>query len=76
MKTEKSSTNVYIWGAIVGMGVGLISAHMFRRAAEENIVEGDSETALSAQDMFSLGMILFGVVRQIAEAGSKTTQKD
>lgn len=65
---KDKTSGVYIWGALLGMVVGIISAHLYQRAIQEH---GDGDGgSLSVQDTIALAMLLFGVVRQIAEAGA------
>lgn len=77
-RTVEGSGSLYVTGAIVGMGLGLFSAHMYKRAIEENAALDDpNPLALSTSDTIKMGLLLLGAVRGIAElASSKNDNND
>jgi|GEM_PF-4846665 len=67
--TPNSGNGIYIRGAVIGAILGMISVFLYQRAVDE---DDSSDGSLSVKDMMQLGLILIGVVRQIAELGSKS----
>jgi len=61
---------VYIVGGIVGLALGLLSAHLYIRSAEENFAAA-SPTTPTAGDTVKLGVALLGIVRTITEWGAR-----
>ena len=59
----------YITGSLIGLVVGIIAAHLYTRAVEEN-AGGNSPDRLKANDMVKLGLSTLGLVRQITELGN------
>lgn len=57
-------------GAAVGLGVGLLSAYLYTRAAEEN-----GGKTLSMGQLIKLGLVIVGAVRQITEAAKKNGER-
>ena len=56
----------YVWGALLGLGVGIVSAHFYKQALENNTEKAKP----SIRDMMAVTVALVGVMRQIAEVGS------
>ena len=71
---SEDKTQLYITGALLGLLVGLLSAHLYGRAVEENTHSGTAATDLSSSDLVKLGLLLLGIVRQITEFGSTTAR--
>jgi hypothetical protein len=61
-------------GAAVGSLLGLLSAYLYARAAEEDAERLGKPQRVQTGDMLGLGLALLAVVRQIAELG-KTPKK-
>ena len=66
-------TRTYIVGWLLGTLLGLLSAYLFVRSAEEENNSPD-EVSLSVGTMLSLSLAILGLIRQIAEA-SKPKKK-
>lgn len=59
---------VYALGAVAGLLFGLLSAHMFNRAASENTVTpGTAE--VKTGELLGLGLAALAMIRQITEMG-------
>ncbi len=67
--TESWKAPVYFVGALIGVVFGLISAHMYARAVEENN-EGVTPR-VETGEAFRLGLTAIGLMRQITELGAK-----
>ena len=63
-------TRAYIIGAIGGLIVGVLSAHLYVRATQENMMS-DTPEKVRTRDMMTLTLSIITLVRQIAELGSK-----
>lgn len=67
---QNNKTSLYISGAILGLILGLVSVYFYDRAKTEN--NPDQQAAnLDVSGMIKLGLLLMGVVRQIAELGAE-----
>jgi hypothetical protein len=64
----------YLMGAAIGSLIGLVSAYLYARAAEEDAERLGKPERVQTGDMLGLGLALLAVVRQIAELG-KTPKK-
>lgn len=63
---------VYAVGGIVGLALGLLSAHLYIRSTEENPVAAATEPVTpSAGDAVRLGVALLGIVRTVTEWGAR-----
>lgn len=63
---------VYVLGGIVGLALGLLSAHLYIRSAEENPIASATEPiSPSAGDAVRLGVALLGIVRTVTEWGAR-----
>lgn len=70
----EDKTQLYITGAVLGLLLGLLSAHLYGRAVEENTHSAQAATDLSSGDLVKLGLLLLGFVRQVTEFGSTTAR--
>lgn len=61
-------SRVYLLGGVVGIILGLISAHFYVKAADET--GGQPETP-SSRETVRLGLTLLGIIRTITEWGSR-----
>ena len=64
---------VYLIGAIIGVVVGLLSAHLYARAVEENN-EGE-QPHIGTGDVFALGMSMLSLVRHVTDLGARTSPR-
>lgn len=60
-------TRTYALGLIAGAVMGLISAYMFTRAAEEN--DDGKPNAIPTGTLIGILLSVLGLIRQIAESG-------
>ena len=67
---ESWQPRVYALGGLVGAVLGLLSAYLFVRAAEEQH-QGDAPTIPGTGDAVKLGISLLGIIRTITEWGSR-----
>lgn len=65
----------YIVGAAVGSLLGLLSAYMYTRAAEEDAERKGKPNRVQTGDLLGLGLALLAVVRQVAELGKPSGKK-
>lgn len=69
MSTDNNwKTKLYITGAIVGALVGLGTAYLMARTAEEN---QSGPPQISTGDLLKAGLAVIGTVRGIASLGSR-----
>ena len=61
-------TQTYIVGALVGLGLGLLSAYFFARVSEENGHDGPSR--IKTIDTLKLAVSVLGLLRQITDMGA------
>lgn len=66
-------TRSYIAGVSIGAAMGLLSAYLFNRAADES--EGDEAPRISTGALLGLLLSMMALIRQITEAG-KSRKKD
>ncbi|NJL93162.1 MAG: hypothetical protein HC915_05260 [Anaerolineae bacterium] len=79
MDNQKPEVATYVVGAILGLGLGVVSAHFYANARTTSRASGDEEsTRLTTGDWVRFVILLIGFVRQIAEFGAKQAppQKD
>lgn len=64
-------TRTYTIGTLVGALLGLVSAYLYSRAAEENVDDtGQGRPArLQTGQMLALSLAALGLIRQVAEMG-------
>jgi hypothetical protein len=67
-------TQAYLVGAAIGSILGLASAYMYTRAAEEDAERIGRPKRVQTGDLLGLGLALLAILRQIAELG-KTPEK-
>jgi hypothetical protein len=63
-------TRAYLIGAAIGLLLGLLSAYLYVRASEEDINQSGAKKVKTG-DAMKLTLSVLGLVRQIAELGSK-----
>ena len=63
----------YLLGAIVGVAVGLLSAHLYTRAVEEN--HDGEQPRIGPGDIFALGMSMLSLVRHVTDLGARGAQR-
>ena len=68
-------TKTYFVGWLAGMALGILSAHLFIRSAEDDGEIDGSEVRVNTGTILSLSLAILGLIRQIAEAGSKKKKK-
>jgi hypothetical protein len=71
MPNNKSQwkTQVYFIGAIAGTIFGFISAYLYARAAEEELVRTGGKPQMSTTQIIGLLLTGLGLIRQISESG-------
>ena len=69
--TESWRTRTLMMGGIVGAVLGLLSAYLYLRAAEETHEPGESPGGPEPRDAAKLGVALLAIVRTIAEWGRR-----
>lgn len=74
MQDNRRNSRVYVVGATLGLVLGLVSAHMYKRAVEEN-AENPENVSLSVGELISMALLLLGIVRQIADKGAEAGKK-
>jgi hypothetical protein len=62
-------TQSYLIGAAAGLLVGLLSAYMYTRAAEDDASAAGLPHRASTGEIVGLGLALLAMVRQVAEMG-------
>jgi hypothetical protein len=63
----------YLFGAIIGVLVGLLSAHLYTRAVEER-TDGE-RPHIQTGDIFALGMTMLSLVRHVTDLGARPPQR-
>ena len=63
---EEIKPKLYVVGAVAGAAVGLATAFMIARAAEEN----DGQLEITTSDIFKIGLTVFNTVRGVAAIGA------
>jgi NhaP-type Na+/H+ or K+/H+ antiporter len=64
-------TKAYLIGVILGLLLGLLSAYLYVRAAQEN-AKSDKPRKVKTGDAMKLTLAILALVRQIAELGGKS----
>jgi hypothetical protein len=62
-------------GAAIGSLLGLASAYMYTRAAEEDAERLGKPKRVQTGDLLGLGLALLAIVRQVAELGKTPDKK-
>jgi hypothetical protein len=70
MNENNRKTLKYVLGAALGLGAGLVTAHLYARAEEENHPEG-SASKVRTMDIFKVALTAIGLMRQITEVGAR-----
>lgn len=70
MNENNRKTVTYVLGAALGLGVGLVTAHLYSRAEEENHPEG-TPSKVGTMDLFKVALTAIGLMRQITEVGAR-----
>lgn len=64
----------YVTGALIGAAMGLFSAYLFARSAEEN--EDHRPPQIATGTLISLFLAILSLMRQIAESGKDKKKTD
>lgn len=67
-RDDSWKSRTYVMGFILGAAVGLMSAYLFVRSAEENPETGRPEP-IQTGTLITLVLAILGLMRQIAESG-------
>jgi len=67
--TMNWKTKTYFVGWLAGTALGLLSAYLFIRSAEDDGEIDSGEVRMNTGTILSLALAILGLVRQIAEAG-------
>ncbi|PMB48317.1 hypothetical protein CEN41_01940 [Fischerella thermalis CCMEE 5330] len=67
-RDDSWKSRTYIMGLILGAAIGLMSAYLFVRSAEENPETGRPEP-IQTGTLITLLLAILGLMRQIAESG-------
>jgi Co/Zn/Cd efflux system component len=62
-------TQAYVVGLVAGAGLGLVSAFMYARAAEESAQRLGKPAPIQTGEVLGLGLAALAMVRQITEMG-------
>ncbi len=65
----------YVLGAAIGSLLGLASAYMYTRAAEEDTERLGKPKRVQTGDLLGLGLALLAILRQVAELGKPPDKK-
>ncbi len=69
-------TRVYLFGTAIGTMLGLASAYLYTRAAEEDVRSGGKlNRQIQTGDLLGLGLAGLAIMRQIAEMGRTPEKK-
>lgn len=64
-------TRALMMGGLIGAVVGLLSAYLYLRAADETHESGEAPAGPETRDAARLGVALLAIVRTIAEWGRR-----
>lgn len=67
-RDDRWKTRTYVMGVILGAVVGLLSAYLFVRSAEENPETGRPEP-IQTGTLITIVLAVMSLMRQIAESG-------
>ncbi len=70
MNENNRKTLTYLLGAALGLGAGLVTAHLYSRAEEENHPAGEPGR-VKTMDLFKVTLTAIGLMRQITEVGAR-----
>lgn len=68
-------TRTYVLGTLLGAGMGLLSAYLFTREAEQNSEDGEMPD-IAPSTLLGLALSILGLIRQISETAKKGNNKD
>jgi hypothetical protein len=68
-------TQVYIVGAILGTAFGFVSAYLYARAAEEELVRTGGKPQFTTAQIIGLLLAGLALIRQISEAGKPVSRR-
>ena len=65
-------------GTVVGIVVGLLAAHLYTQAVEQNqdVQQAGQRPQISPLDLVSLGTMMLGVIRHITDLGVRSANKN
>lgn len=69
-KPDNWKATVYIIGGGIGLAIGMLTAYLYTRTAEE-ARPGQPPAKINTGDAFRIGMTALGLVRQVSELASK-----
>jgi hypothetical protein len=69
--SESWRTRTLMAGGIIGALLGLLSAYLYVRAADDSLEPGEAPEGPQARDAAKLGVALLAIVRTVAEWGKK-----
>jgi hypothetical protein len=69
--SEGWRTRTLMAGGIIGALLGLLSAYLYVRAADDSLETGEAPEGPQARDAAKLGVAVLAIVRTIAEWGKK-----
>ncbi len=76
--TPNNNTNwrvpIYAIGAVIGLALGFLSAHLYAQSVEENHGVG-VRPQVETGDMFRLGLAAVALMRQITDLGARGQSK-
>lgn len=61
----------YVTGGVVGLLLGVVSAHLYAQSVEENTLDDEPPARIGTADIFKIGLTAFGLLRSISDLGSK-----
>ncbi len=73
MQQNNWKTPFYAIGAIIGLVIGFLAAHMYTQAVEEN--HNGIVPQVETSDVFRLGLAAVALMRQITDLGAKDAPK-
>lgn len=65
----------YIFGSIIGLLGGLVSAYFYNRAAEEEIRATGKEPEITTGQLLTIGLAGMGMLRQLTQLGTTNKKK-
>jgi hypothetical protein len=66
---KRNNSPIYLIGAVLGVVLGFIGAHMYVQSVEEN--NAGERPRLESGDALKLGLLAITVLRQITDLGAK-----
>jgi len=65
----------YVYGVMIGLLVGVLSAYLYNRAAEEQAAQTGERPSISTGQILALTLAGLGLVRQITQLGATPNKK-